>query len=204
MDFKSKAMNTLGPLLEILTHRLADTPVEFLAEPRIAGVANAQAVAVAALVNDIVLLHGARAPATSLQGFIGAQVKADRNRLALAMILCWLLADEWFIGQQLPQHDLLQVLGEAARELAASTPAHQFTQDPERREELARIVLARLGFRPRDESVAQATDRLSAISGTERRRLLEASRLAEQRSREIREALAKKAAEESADKWSRE
>lgn len=197
-------MQTPGPHLETLTHRLADTPVEFLTEPRIAGVANAQAVAVAALVNDILLLHGARAPAASLQGFIGAQVKADRNRLALAMILCWLLADDWFIGQQLPQPALLQVLGEAARELAASTPAHQFTQDPERREELARIVLARLGFRPRDESVAQSTDRLSAISGTERRRLLEASRLAEQRAREIREALAKKAAEESADKWSRE
>ena len=197
-------MHTPGPHLESLTHRLADTPAEFLVEPRIAGVANAQAVAVAALVNDILLLHGARAPAASLQGFIGAQVKADRNRLALAMILCWLLADDWFIGQQLPQPALLQVLGEAARELAAATPAHQFTQDPERREELARIVLARLGFRPRDESVAQATDRLSAISGTERRRLLEASRLVEQRAREIREALAKKAAEESADKWSRE
>ena len=197
-------MQTPGPHLEILTHRLADTPAEFLAEPRIAGVANAQAVAVAALVNDIVLLHGARAPAASLQGFVGAQVKADRNRLALAMIACWLLADEWFIARQWPQHDLLQILGEAARELAAATPAHQFTQDPERREELARIVLARLGFRPADESVAQATDRLSAISGTERRRLLEASRLAEQRAREIRAALATKAAEESADKWSRE
>ena len=197
-------MHTPGPHLATLTHRLADTPVEFLAEPRIAGVANAQAVSVAALVNDILFMHGERAPAASLQGFQGAQVKADRNRLALAMIACWLLADDWFLAQELAQHDLLQVLGEATRELAAATPAHQFTQDPERREELARIVLARLGFRPAQESVAQATDRLSAISGTERRRLLEASRLAEQRAREIREALAKKAAEESADKWSRE
>ena len=197
-------MNQPGPHLETLTHRLADTPAEFLREPRIAGVHNPQAVAVAALVNDILHLHGARAPAASLQGFHGAQVKADRNRLALAMIMCWLLADEWFVAQRLAQDDVLQVLGEAARELAAASPAHQYTQDPERREELARIVLARLGFRPRDESVAQATDRLSAISGTERRRLLEASRLAEQRAREIREALAKKAAEESADKWSRE
>ncbi|MBB5368957.1 MULTISPECIES: hypothetical protein [unclassified Janthinobacterium] len=197
-------MQTPGPHLETLTHRLADTPVEFLAEPRIAGVVNAQAVSVAALVNDILLLHGARAPAASLQGFLGAQVKVDRNRLALAMIVCWLLAGEWFIAQRLEQPALLQVLGEAVRELAAATPAHQYTQDPERREELARIVLARLGFRPRDESLAQATDRLSAISGSERRRLLEASRLAEQRARGIREALAKKAAEESADKWSRE
>ena len=197
-------MNQPGPHLETLTHRLADTPAEFLREPRIAGVHNPQAVAVAALVNDILHLHGARAPGASLQGFHGAQVKADRNRLALAMIMCWLLADDWFVAQQLAQEDVLRVLGEAARELAAASPAHQYTQDPERREELARIVLARLGFRPRDESAAQAIDRLSAISGTERRRLLEASRVAEQRSREIREALAKKAAQESADKWSRE
>ena len=197
-------MQTPGPHLETLTHRLADTPAEFLREPRIAGVHNPQAVAVAALVNDILLLHGARAPAASLQGFHGAQVRADRNRLALAMILCWLLADDWFVAQKLAQQDLLQVLGEAARELAAASPAHQYTQDPERREELARIVLARLGFRPRDESAAQATDRLSAISGTERRRLLDASRVAEQRASEIRKALAKKAAQESADKWSSE
>lgn len=197
-------MHQPGPHLETLTHRLADTPAEFLREPRIAGVHNSQAVHVAALVNDILRLHGARAPAASLQGFHGAQVKADRNRLALAMIMCWLLADDWFVAQRLAQEDVLQVLGEAARELAAASPAHQYTQDPERREELARIVLARLGFRPRDESAAQAIDRLSAISGTERRRLLEASRVAEQRSREIREALAKKAAQESADKWSRE
>ena len=197
-------MHNPGPHLETLTHRLADTPAEFLREPHIAGVHNPQAVAVAALVNDILHLHGARAPGASLQGFHGAQVKADRNRLALAMIMCWLLADDWFVARKLAQEDVLQVLGEAARELAAASPAHQYTQDPERREELARIVLARLGFRPGGESEAQAIVRLSAISGTERRRLLEASRAAEQRSREIREALAKKAAAESADKWSRE
>ena len=197
-------MNNPGPSLEMLTHRLADTPAEFLGEPRIAGVHNPLAVAVAALVHDVLRLHGARAPAAALQGFHGAQVKADRNRLALAMIACWLLAGDWFVARRMPQEALLLVLGEAVRELAAAAPAHRYTQDPERREELARIVLARLDLRPGDESVAQATDRLTAISGSERRRLLEASRLAEQRAREIREALAKKAAEESADKWSRE
>ncbi len=66
------------------------------------------------------------------------------------------------------------------------------------------MVLARLDYRPAGETIAQATDRLSGISGTERRHLIEASRAAEQRARELREALARKAAEESADKWSRE
>jgi len=77
-------------------------------------------------------------------------------------------------------------------------------QDPDRREELARVLLAHLGYRPAGETEAQASDRLSRISGTERQRLLAASRAAEERARAIREALAKKAAEESADKWTRE
>jgi hypothetical protein len=88
--------------------------------------------------------------------------------------------------------------------LHAAHAAHQFVQDPDRREELVRVVLAFLHFRPADETVAQATDRLSSISGAERKRLLEASRAAEKRAREIRAALAKKEAEESADKWSRD
>ena len=68
----------------------------------------------------------------------------------------------------------------------------------------APVALARLGFVPAGETPEQAADRLTAISGMERRRLLEASRAAEQRARQIREALARKAAEEAADKWSRE
>lgn len=60
------------------------------------------------------------------------------------MIAVWLLADE----------------------LAAATAAHNFVDDPERREELARAVLAHLNYRPDGETVAQATDRLLCISGS--------------------------------------
>ena len=59
-------------------------------------------------------------------------------------------------------------------------------------------------LRPAGESVAQAQDRLTALSSIERNRLLAASRAAEERSRAIREALARKAAQESADKYTRE
>lgn len=194
-------MNNPGPLLERLTHRLAETPVEFLAEPRIG---RAGAVSVAALVNDLLHQHGARAPEAELARFNGATASADRNRLALVMIGVWLLADEWFLEQKLAQAPLLEVFAEALPELALASPAHQFVNDADRREELARIVLARLDYRPSGETVEQAVDRLSSISGTERKRLLAASRAAEQRARQIREALARKAAEESADKWSRE
>ncbi len=194
-------MEKTGPLLETLTHRLADTPAEFLAEPRIGG---AGAVFVPALVNDLLQRFGARADIAVLKRFESTNARADRNRLALVCIAVWLLADEWFAAQGIAPLAVSDVLGETLTELAAATPAHKFVNDPDRREELARVLLARLGYRPQDETVAQATDRLSGISGTERQRLLRASRDAEARARAIREALAKIAAEESADKWTRE
>jgi hypothetical protein len=194
-------MQRIGPPLEILLHRLVDTPSDFLDEPRIGTTGT---VHVAALVNDVLRMFGGRAAEASLARFVSRDAGADRNRLALAMIVAWLVAHEWFRGAGIAPDALLRVLDEDVRELAAATPAHKFVGDPDRREELVRLVLARLDFRPENETVAQATDRLSGLSGTERRRLIEASRAAEKRAREIREALAKKAAEESADKWTRE
>jgi hypothetical protein len=194
-------MNQPGPDLETLTRRLADTPPDFLDEPRVAGSGR---VAVPALINDLAALHGAHVALAALEGFAGQSARSDRNRLAVAMIGAWLLADPWFLAQRLDPAALVQILAELAAEMAAATPAHRFTADAERREELARTMLARLGYRPDGETAAQATDRLAAISATERRRLLEASRAAEQRAREIREALAKKIAAESADKWTRD
>src|SRR6059036_907784 len=171
-------MERQGPILEKLTRRLAETPPDFLDEPRIGTTGR---VFVPALVNDLLSLYGARAPAAALMRFHGADAKIDRNRLALAMITVWLLADEWFVSVKIPQADALRVLDETVTELAAATAAHKFVNDTDRREELARVVLARLNYRPARETIAQATDRLSSLSSTERRRLLEASRAAERR-----------------------
>lgn len=194
-------MDREGPVLEILTRRLADTPAEFLDEPRIAA---AGTVRVAALVHDVLRLHGHRMDTAGLRRFVSGNATADRNRLMLVQVATWLLADDWFIAAKTPREPLLRVLDTMAAELAAGAPADRFVYDAERREELARTALARLGYRPAGESAAEATDRLSSISGTERARLLEAARGAEERARAIREALAKKAAAESADKWTRE
>jgi hypothetical protein len=189
-----------GPDLESLVRRLAETPPEFTDEPRIAGSGR---VAVAAVVNDLLHLHGARAPQAALAPFDGASARADRNRLALVLVIAWLLADDGLRALDPGQPALLDALAGVAQELAA-VPAHRYIDDAERREELARTVLARLGFHPYGETPAQAADRLAAVSAAERRRLLDASRAAERRAREIREALVRKAAEESADKWTRE
>lgn len=182
-----------GPPLAVLTHRLAATPAEFL-----------EAEASAALVNDVLLLHGQRASARALLAFQSEGGKVERNRLQLAAVCAWLLAEACFLDLHIDHADLLRALVEAPADLAATSAAAKFIADPERREELARVVLARLGYLPAGETPAQATDRLSAISGVQRRALLDASRIAEKRAREIRAALAAKAAQESADKWTRE
>jgi hypothetical protein len=196
-------MNLNGPPLEDLTRRLAQTPSEFLSEPLIGSLGQ---VHVGALVNDICmrLWQGRPCDQSVLARFICYDRRADRNRLALVMIGAWLLADDWFVVAQINQRAVETFLIDAIAELALMTPAHQFVLDSDRREELARTVLARLDVVPFGETIAQASDRLTAISGTERQRLLNASRAAEERARQIREALASQAARESADKYTRE
>ncbi|TWI66487.1 hypothetical protein IP91_02304 [Pseudoduganella lurida] len=183
-------MTTQGPPLAMLTRRLAETPGEFLDTPHVAAVAN-----------DVALLLGARLPPPVLKRMANL---GSGQRRPLVALLAWMLADDWFVATPPGQPALVALFEEGAAELAATASARRFIGDPERREELVRVALARLGWHPADETHSQATDRLAAISGIERRRLLEASRAAERRARELREALARQAAEEAADKWSRE
>lgn len=194
-------MENIGPSLETLTHRMTEIPSEFLQEPRIEKTGS---VHVDALVNDLCHLHGVTVHLSTLERFQGKNIIADRNRLAVVMLAVWLLADEWFVAHKPEGQGLIKILDLVMAELAALTPAHKFVNDPDRREEFVRIVLANLNFRPLGETIEQAIDRLSSVSGTERKRLLEASRAAEARARAIREALVRKSAEESADKWTRE
>jgi hypothetical protein len=194
-------MDHEGPILETLTRRLAETPEDFLAEPRIGA---AGRVHTPAVVGDLLRALGGTAGAGELARFQGTAAPRDRNRLSITLVLCWLLADDWFVRAAPPSAALLTLLGDEAAELAAQAVAGKFVADPERREELARLALARLCYRPAGETVAQAQDRLTTLSSAERARVLRAARAGEERARAIREALVAKAAEESADKWGRE
>lgn len=194
-------MNQIGPPLEAMMRRLAETPEAFLDEPMIG---DAGRVSVPALVNDLLAGFGKHATPETLVSFISSDARADRNRLALVMITVWMLSDEWFAKAETDERIIRKLLTSGLADLAAATAAHNYISDPDRREELARTVLTRLELRPHGETMQQAQDRLTSISGIERKRLIAASRDAEKRAREVREALARKAAQESADKWSRE
>ncbi len=194
-------MQAEGPVLETLTRRLAETPEDFLAEPRIG---SSGRIHVAAVVGDLIRTFGEPLEAPSLSGFDGTDPRRDRNRLAVTLLLTWLLADDWFRQNKLPPGALLELLNQGSAQLGAQVASRKFVTDPDRREELARFSLARLGFRPAGETIPQAQDRLTSLSSAERARVLQASRAAEERARAIRDALVRKAAEESADKFTRE
>jgi len=194
-------MDREGPILETLTRRLAETPEDFLAEPR---VGNAGQVHTAAVVGDLFRRLGHEVPGRDLSAFSGSDQRRDRNRLGVTLVLAWLVADDWFVRNRPELTELLTLLGSTAGELAEHTAAAKLVTDPDRREELARVTLARLGLRPAGETIAQAQDRLMSLSSAERQRVMRASRAAEERARAIREALVRKAAQESADKYTRD
>lgn len=195
-------MNGEGPLLETLTRRLAECPADFLAEPRIG---KSGAVHVGAVVSDLIRdLGGAALTPEQAAAFQSKDARKDRNRLSLVLIGCWLLHDEWFRQGERFAGQAYAFLAERLAELAGLVPAPQFVSDPDRREELARLCLSQLGLRPAGETTAQAQDRLTTLNTAERQRVIRAAREAEERVRAIREAMAKKAAEEAADKWTRE
>jgi hypothetical protein len=194
-------LDRLGPPLESLIHRLAETPREFLDEPRIQGRGQ---VAVAALAHDLMVRLGQTPSPEFLARLEGRGGAAERNRLSLTAVMIWLLSDDWFMEHPDLAIGLSSLLTDTAASLAEATAAERYTSDPDRREELARTSLAAFGCHPAGETPQQAVDRLTAVSGAERRRLLQASREAEERARAVREALVRKAAQESADKWSRE
>ena len=101
---------------------------------------------------------------------------------------------DWLIGKS---HDTFAPMGPFI------TPK-EFVTDPDRREELARFCLAELGLRPQGESVAQAKDRLTSLDSLERVRVLRDTQAAEARAQEVRQMMARRAAEEAAAKETRE
>jgi hypothetical protein len=195
-------MDAEGPLLEDLTRRLAECPAEFLAEPRVGASGRVQ---VAAVVADLVRDLGGP-PLTPAQADAIQPRKADgqRNWLAVVLIAAWLLHHPWFREEKRFGAEAVSFLTTGAAELAALTQAPLFVTDPDRREELVRVVLRDLGLRPAGETPAQAADRLATLNTAERQRVMLAARQAEERSEAIRAAMAKKAADEAAAQYSRE
>jgi hypothetical protein len=130
--------------------------------------------------------------------------KRYRNWLSLVLIAGWLLHDHWFRERQRFSAPAFRFLAEGLNEHAQFIQAPRFVLHADRREELARLCLRALGLRPGGEAVEQAEDRLMTLDSMERQRVIRATQAAEERARAIREAMARKSAQEGADKVLRE
>jgi hypothetical protein len=178
---------TEGPVLEVLTRRLAEAPSEILAR--------ADEVDLVAVVSDLLVDLGGKPltddAAKRLEGVTGNQRRA-------VLLGAWLLHDPWFRARGDLAVQAAAFLADGLTPLAGLVPAAKLAVDGDRREELARLALRSLDLRPAGESAAQAEDRFSTLDSVLRARVIGEARAAEQRAREIRETLVRKQAEEAA------
>lgn len=207
-------MSDEGPDLAALLRRLSDTPPEFLATPRSR---RGPGVHVDAVVYDLLLDLGWPPPkAVSGEPFDGQIARRPplpggrtgaryaSNRLQMVLVAAWLLGDPWFRDHGRLTPAVLQLLDRGVDELAVLVDASECVGDPDRREELVRVVLHALLLRPRGESEAEADDRRATLDSVERVRVIEKTRAAQARMREVREQMAAQAAAAAAAKVTRE
>ncbi|MDP2305652.1 MAG: hypothetical protein Q8P18_06465 [Pseudomonadota bacterium] len=167
-------------------------------------------VRVRAVVADLYARHGARAEPHVLQAFDAKDSSAkERARLGAVLLACRVLAHPSLLpgASTGPSADTgragaFERLFRDLTEWAAAVGSN--TSSEERREELVRRCLHAVGARPGGESVAEAEDRLGQVDIIERARLLKAAAERERRTRELREAMVRAAAEEAAAKMGRE
>ena len=192
-----------GPPIEALTRRLIDAPRDVLAEPL--GAPGGQ-VAVAAIVSDLVRMHGgAGFDTVSAAPFRlpPAPDPASVNWLRCVLVASWVLADPSLVAVGRPDA-VTAFLARGLQELAATVTSATLVSDADRREELARRCVHALGLLPGGETQAQAIDRLNTLDSAERARVLAATLDAERRAQEVRQAMHAQAAAEAAAKASRE
>jgi hypothetical protein len=191
-------MSRPGPQLEVLLRRLQDMPSEFLLEQ--------PGQSFGAVVHDLMVMLFDDVDPDALQRCADTHRRNVNPSASCSMLVAWLLADPWFTSnpQAMQQPHVWTALTSMSTVLAEEASVSAWRTDAVRREELVRSLLATVDLRPSAETEAQAQDRLVAISSSQRRRVVAAAQEAERRAAEIREALARQAAQEAADKSSRE
>jgi len=182
------------PPIQRLTRRLAETPSAFLAP-----------VAVGAVLSDVLAdlrhepLDDQWLDALSPQRPSEAQVAW----LRACAVVAWLIADP-AVGAVVETHGILRLLGSDLHTVADHVRAEDFVGEDDRREELARLLLRAAGVTPAGETPAQAADRLATLDTATRLRVIAEARAAEAHSAKVRQALARKRAQEAAAKATRE
>lgn len=192
----------LPPLAELLRW-VQEMPVAFSEPP--AGFREGKTPVHAVVADLVETVTGDRPKPALLKSFQPRnQGKVELNRLLWVLAGCHLLWHPSLRTPALAPKGIEQLLTKTLAELAEVVPVDRLRQEEERREELIRKALHDLDLRLPGESPADAEDRLSQVDSVERQRLLREAASKEKRAREIREQMARQAAQEAAARYSPE
>lgn len=183
-------MNSDPPAVSVadLTRRLADTPKEFTDD----------ATVLTAVAGDVLL----RAAGTVDPRWLTQLDEFAGNRRAMALLACWVVADDRLLAASPdPGRGIERLLAETIAALHKVVRAKSLTTDPDRREELARLVLRDLGVLPEGENEAEAADRLSTVDSVRRAEVLQAAKEAQKRAAAVRKAMEEQRAKEAAARY---
>lgn len=187
-------MPSEGPEIERLLRRLAACPGEFLATA-------AGAPDYVAILCDHMRRMAPDDPPERSPALAAVRRESPAFQ-ELVGIACQMFHDDWFLERPETAAGMWNLFtSDALKRLAELVKPAAFVTDPDRREELARIGLKALALVPKGETAAVFADRLTALDSVERHRVLKSTAAAERRAREIREAMAKKKAQESASRY---
>jgi len=194
---------TVPPLAEWLRW-VAEMPLIFRKAPGAEAGGRAR---VRAVVSDLLeTLHGAPPDPAVLAAFDAAPGggKREQNRLGWVLAACHVLWHPAVRAAPPSPQSVEAFLVQELAQLGAAASVDLLDREEDRREELVRRVLRAVRLALPGESPQEAEDRLRQVDSVERQRVLRAAAGREKRSREVREAMARKAAEEAAAKVSRE
>ncbi len=189
----ANVMKQLGPPLEMILHRLSHCPADLFEQ------AAQSSRLTRALVCDYFRQSQPELASDQLDALLPAHTGLNMLWMPMAV---WLLSDAWFKDRpelQAALHELFKDPKLSA--LMELVKPDALVNDPDRREEFVRLLLQALDLRPAGETLEQALDRLNTLDSVERSRILRATREAERRAREVREAMARAKAQESASRY---
>jgi len=197
-----------GPVLQDLMQRISKIPDTFflpIAES-IYSTSKSEEINIPAVISDLIFdLSGEIPSVYSLSDFMLKHNEDNSNFLRLITICVYLFSDAWFSKAGGYANGVFKFLrNRQIQRLAEIINYKEFINDMERREELVRLCLDSLNLFPQGENRVIAKDRLTTLDSIERKRIIEKSRKAQERSRQLREAMARKKAQEAASKMSRE
>jgi len=189
------------PLAEMLRW-VASMPAPFRAAPEGFSGGN---VRVRAVVADLFeSLQGDPPSPVLLAAFEPARDAVDSNRLRWVLAVAHLLWHPYFRRHPPPREALERFLVQEVARLAGVVNVDRLQHEEERREEIVRRAFRAFGLSFDGESPEDAEDQFRQVDSIERRRLLLSAAQRERRAREIRETMARRAAQEAAAKVSRE